>query len=128
MGNPLQMASIHIEIWTPRPLPTDRWLELLLPLPLIRILTKCHASTQVHLYAHVQHIVVDLEEPRSLRPTIGWPASGAMHHPAYHLPRMHLRRTRVNKGTQMPDGEERRYTARLGSSRRRVAVGDGQSP
>jgi hypothetical protein len=31
----------------------------------------------------VQHIVVDLEEPRSLRPTIGWPASGAMRHPAY---------------------------------------------
>src|SRR5215213_62523 len=46
-------------------------------------LRRSRASTQAHLYAHVQHIVVDLEEPRSLRPTIGWPASGAMHHPAY---------------------------------------------
>jgi hypothetical protein len=32
----------------------------------------------VSLNPRVQLIVVDLEEPRSLRATIGWPASGAM--------------------------------------------------
>src|SRR5215208_3684611 len=45
-------------------------------------------STQAHLYVHVQHIVVDLEEPSTLRPTIGWPACGAMRHPAYGLLRI----------------------------------------
>src|SRR5688572_18451089 len=53
---------------------------------------------QAHLYALMQHIVVDLEEPRSLRPTIGWPASGAMRNPAYGLRRIPLPRTRVHKG------------------------------
>ena len=36
--------------------------------------------------------MVDLEEPRSLRPTIGWPASGAMRHPASQLLRIPLLR------------------------------------
>jgi hypothetical protein len=61
------------------------------------ILRGSYASTQAHLYAHVQQIVVDLEEPRTLRPTIGWPASGAMRHPAYGLLRILLPRTSVNK-------------------------------
>src|SRR5918995_2268334 len=39
-------------------------------------------------------------EPRSLRPTIGWPASGAMRHPAYQLLRIHLPCTPVNRGTK----------------------------
>src|ERR671912_2269630 len=64
----------------------------------VGILRECHASTQAHHYAQVQHIVVDLEEPKSLRPTIGWPASGAMHNPAYQLLRIPLPRTPVNKG------------------------------
>jgi hypothetical protein len=42
-------------------------------------------------------IVVDLEEPRSLMPTIGWPASGAMRHPLYQLLRNPLPRTSVNE-------------------------------
>jgi hypothetical protein len=65
----------------------------------VSILRGSRASAQAHLYAHVQHIVVDLEKPRSLRPTIGWPASGAMHHPAYQLRRIHLLRTPVNRAT-----------------------------
>jgi hypothetical protein len=64
----------------------------------VSILRGSHASTQAHLYAHVQHIVVDLEEPRSLSSTIGWPASGAMRHPAYQLLRIPLLRGWVNKG------------------------------
>ena len=73
----------------------------LLPTPpriCVGVLRGCHASTQAHHYAQVQHIVVDLEEPRSLRPTIGWPASGAMRHPAYQLLRIPLPRTWMNKG------------------------------
>jgi hypothetical protein len=50
---------------------------------------------RAHLYAHVQLVVVDLEEPRNLRLTIGWPASGAMRHPAYQLRRIYLPRTPV---------------------------------
>jgi hypothetical protein len=49
------------------------------------------------LCARATYIVVDLEEPRSLRPTIGWPASGAMHHPAYQIRGIPLPRTRVNR-------------------------------
>src|SRR5215212_6160585 len=45
----------------------------------------------------MQHIVVDLEEPRSLRPTIAWAASVAMRHPAYQLLRIPLPRTPVNR-------------------------------
>src|SRR5829696_6688691 len=40
-------------------------------------------------------LVVDLEEPRSLRPSIGWPASGAMQQPAYQLRGIHLPHTEV---------------------------------
>jgi hypothetical protein len=39
--------------------------------------------------------VVDLEEPRNLRPTIGWPESGAMQNPAYQLLRVPLLGTDV---------------------------------
>jgi hypothetical protein len=48
--------------------------------------------------------VVDLEEPRSLRQTIGWPASGAMRHLAYQLVRIPLLGTSVNRGaaTSLP--------------------------
>ena len=68
------------------------------PLPRtgVGVLRECHASTQAHHHVHVQHIVVDVEEPRRLRPTIWWPASGAMRHPAYQLLRI-LPRTRVNR-------------------------------
>jgi hypothetical protein len=62
------------------------------------ILRGSYASAQAHHYAQVQHIVVDLAEPRSLRPNIGWPASGAMWHPAYQPRRIHLLRDWVNKG------------------------------
>jgi hypothetical protein len=37
--------------------------------------------------------MVDLEESRSLRLTIGWPASGAIRHPAYGLLRIPLLET-----------------------------------
>jgi hypothetical protein len=64
----------------------------------VGVLRECHASTGAYLYVQVQHIVVDLEEPRSLRPTVTWPASGAMRHPACKVCRFSLPRTRVNKG------------------------------
>jgi hypothetical protein len=64
------------------------------PYPRICIgdLRECHASTQAHNDAQVQLVVVDLEEPRSLRATITWPGSEAMQHPAYQLPRIPLPR------------------------------------
>jgi hypothetical protein len=65
----------------------------------VDVLRECHASPQAHLYAHVQHIVVDLEEPRSLGATIKWPAGWAMHQPAYQL-RGILLGTSVNKGDE----------------------------
>ena len=62
--------------------------KALLPLPPpASVFWEEGAFIQAPLYAHVQHIVVDLEEPRNLRPTIGWQASGAMHQPAYGLRR-----------------------------------------
>jgi hypothetical protein len=75
--------SLHIALYTPksgRPYLSNRpGVETPdYPYPRIGviILRGRYASTQAHLYAQVQHIVVDLEEPRTLRPTIGWPASG----------------------------------------------------
>jgi hypothetical protein len=50
--------------------------------------------------------VVDLEEPRTLRPTIGWPASGAKHHPAYQLLRIPLLGDSVNKPARIRLGHE----------------------
>jgi hypothetical protein len=47
---------------------------------------------------HIQQRVVDLDEPRSLRPTIGWQASEAMRHPAYQRPRTPPPHTRVKEG------------------------------
>ncbi len=77
----------------------------------VGVLRGSRASTQAHLSAQVQHIVVDLEEPRSLRPTIGGPASGAMRHPAYQLLRIPLPRTQVNRGRGEPP------SARVGTFR-----------
>jgi hypothetical protein len=77
----------------------------------VGVLRGSRASTQAHHYAQVQHIVVDLEEPRSLRPTIGGPASGAMRHPAYQLLRIPLPRTQVNRGRGEPP------SARVGTFR-----------
>jgi hypothetical protein len=37
--------------------------------------------------------VVDLEKPRSLRASIGWPTNGAMQHPPPELLRIPLPRT-----------------------------------
>ncbi len=88
----------HTDVRQAVPLIMDRGcLTPAIPLPLIGILTKWRASTRAHLYAHVQHMVVDLEEPRSLRATIGWPVSGAMRHLAYQLLRIPLPGTSVNK-------------------------------
>jgi hypothetical protein len=53
------------------------------------------------------HIVADLEESRVLKTTIGWPASGAMRHPAYQLLIIPLLRGWVNK----PDAFVLCYTA-----------------
>ena len=39
----------------------------------VSILRESLPSTRAQSYAHAQHIVVGLEEPRGLRPTIGWP-------------------------------------------------------
>src|ERR671921_1314734 len=77
-------------MWSRRPPLTPEY-----PYPRICIgdLRECHASTQAHNDAQAQHIVVDLEEPRSLRATITWPGSEAMQHPAYQLPRIPLPRT-----------------------------------
>src|SRR5215208_3703867 len=55
---------------------------------------------RIHLSASLcagANIVVDLEEPRSLKPTIGWPASGAMQDRGYGLLRILLPRTSGNK-------------------------------
>ena len=51
-----------------------------LPLPSIGvgILRASCPSARAHLYAHAQHIVVDLEEPRGVRPTIGWPEQAGL--------------------------------------------------
>src|SRR5215211_2792768 len=90
-------AYIHTEVRPAVPLIMMPPLTPDYPYPRIGVgvLRGSRPSTQAHLYAHVQHIVVDLEEPRSLRPTIGWPASGAMHHPAYQLRGIHLPHTEV---------------------------------
>ncbi len=76
--------------------------ELLLPFPRagVGILTECRASTRAHLYSQVRHVVVDLEEPSNPGATIGWPASGAIQQPAYQLRRIHLPRTRANRGQE----------------------------
>jgi hypothetical protein len=77
-----QEAFIHIEVWTSRLLLSDRGPKILIPLPRISVLTGCRVLARAHLYAHELHIVVALQELRSLRPTIGWPAIRAMRHPA----------------------------------------------
>ena len=80
------------------------------PYPRICIgdLRECHGSTQAHNDAHVQLVVVDLEEPRSLRATITWPGSEAMQHPAYQLPRIPLPRL-SEKGCEQPSKREFRW-------------------
>jgi hypothetical protein len=105
----MQPACTHIDVWTAGPSAIDRPHELLLPLPPIgvSILRASRASTPAHLYAHAQYIVVDLEEPRGLRPTIECPASGAIQQPAYGLRRITLPRTRMNRGCE-PSGAARR--------------------
>src|SRR5215211_6020701 len=70
------------------------------PLMGVSILRGSRASTQAYLHTDAQHILVDLEEPRSLRPSIGWPASGAMHHPAYQLRRIPLPRRWMTRSGQ----------------------------
>jgi hypothetical protein len=98
----MQPACTHIDIWTAGPSAIDRPHELLLPLPPYQSPEGCRECARAHLHADVQHIVVDLEEPRGLRPTKGWGQSErAMHHPAYHLQRIALPRTWVNKGEKV---------------------------
>ncbi len=100
MGQRFESACTHIHGRTAGASAINRPYELLPSLPRLSIgvLAGCRVYARARLYAQVQHIVVDLEEPRSLRPTIGWPASGAMRHPAYQLLRIVLLRTPVNKG------------------------------
>src|SRR5215216_7989605 len=96
------------------------------PYPRICIgdLRECHASTQAHNDAHVQLVVVDLEEPRSLRATITWPGSEAMQHPAYQLPRIPLPKTvwKIGSGKMMTYAPEHEKELFHRSYRRRMAV------
>ena len=88
MGQRFKSACTHIEVWTAGPRILNHPHELLLPLPPFwrqysERKPRIHPSAS--LCAGATYIVVDLGESRSLKPTIGWPASGAMRHPAYHL-------------------------------------------
>jgi hypothetical protein len=74
MGQRFKSACTHIKVRTPGPSAINRPRELLLPLPARyphRCSERIQASTHAHLYRYVQHVVVDLEKPRSLRATIG---------------------------------------------------------
>jgi hypothetical protein len=62
-----------------RPLVAERPHELLRPLPRISVLAGCRVLARAHLHTDAQQIVVDLEEPRSLRPTIGWPEGAGLY-------------------------------------------------
>src|SRR4051812_31402876 len=91
-------AHTHIRVSQAVPLEETPGPNLLpTPRPRIGVLTGCRVCAPAHLYAHAQYVVVDLEEPRGLRPTIGYPAGGAMHHPAYQLRGTTLLRGWVNK-------------------------------
>jgi hypothetical protein len=94
----VQPACRHIDLWTAGPSVTNRPRKLLLPLLPSSVPTGCRVCARAHLYAHAQHIVGDLEELRSLKPTMRWLASGAMQQPAYGLLRIHLPRTPLNRG------------------------------
>jgi hypothetical protein len=95
----MQPACTHIEVWTAEPSAIDRPRKLLLTPPPALASLRDVTHPPKRNFLHVQHIVVGLDEPRSLMLTIvGWPASGAMRHPAYQRRRIALPRTWVNKG------------------------------
>src|SRR5215217_331195 len=95
----------------------------------VGVLRECHASTQAHNDAQVQHIAVDLEEPRGLRPTIQWPASGAIRNPTYQLLRIHVLPSWVNTGLWTSRGGVgyllRRTTTSIPPTFEKTPIGSG---
>src|ERR671914_1152108 len=72
-------ACTHTEVRQAGPPIMERVINLCYPLPPYRRQyseRKTHIHPSASLCARATYIVVDLEEPRSLRPTKGWPANG----------------------------------------------------